>query len=128
MRLGIKPDVLAGFQYNPVMIQRTVERFGVTNHGYETCQDAGVEENHLLPRPTLNGTEILETVDPSRCKTPGRRFFAIVCWSRRSVCAVPMLDKLWPHSELYLRQRPMRRLFQIRRVYYPLALLEGVGG
>ncbi|EFH5709140.1 pimeloyl-ACP methyl ester esterase BioH [Escherichia coli] len=89
---GIKPDVLAGFQQQlSDDFQRTVERF------------------LALPMPEVDvlngGLEILKTVDLRQplqnVPMPFLRLYGYLDGLvPRKV--VPMLDKLWPHSESYI--------------------------
>ena len=110
---GIKPDVLAGFQQQlSDDFQRTVERFlAVQTMGTETArQDARALKKTVLALPmpevdVLNGgLEILKTVDLRQplqnVSMPFLRLYGYLDGLvPRKV--VPMLDKLWPHSESY---------------------------
>ncbi len=111
---GIKPDVLAGFQQQlSDDFQRTVERFlALQTMGTETArQDARALKKTVLALPmpevdVLNGgLEILKTVDLRQplqnVPMPFLRLYGYLDGLvPRKV--VPMLDKLWPHSESYI--------------------------
>ena len=111
---GIKPDVLAGFQQQlSDDFQRTVERFlALQTMGTETArQDARALKKTVLALPmpevdVLNGgLEILKTVDLRQplqnVSMPFLRLYGYLDGLvPRKV--VPMLDKLWPHSESYI--------------------------
>ena len=111
---GIKPDVLAGFQQQlSDDFQRTVERFlALQTMGTETArQDARALKKTVLALPmpevdVLNGgLEILKTVDLrlplQNVSMPFLRLYGYLDGLvPRKV--VPMLDKLWPHSESYI--------------------------
>lgn len=111
---GIKPDVLAGFQQQlSDDFQRTVERFlALRTMGTETArQDARALKKTVLALPmpevdVLNGgLEILKTVDLRQplqnVPMPFLRLYGYLDGLvPRKV--VPMLDKLWPHSESYI--------------------------
>ena len=114
---GIKPDVLAGFQQQlSDDFQRTVERFlALQTMGTETArQDARALKKTVLALPmpevdVLNGgtvtMEILKTVDLRQplqnVPMPFLRLYGYLDGLvPRKV--VPMLDKLWPHSESYI--------------------------
>ena len=111
---GIKPDVLAGFQQQlSDDFQRTVERFlALQTMGTETArQDARALKKTVLALPmpevdVLNGgLEILKTVDLRQpLQNVSMPFLRLYGYLEGLVPrkVVPMLDKLWPHSESYI--------------------------